>query len=123
MEVKRGEVILADLDKGIGSEQCGLRPVLVIQNDVGNAASTTVIVACITSKPKIASQPTHVGIRMEWGNMSKYSLVILEQIQTIDKKRLIKKIGRVTEGTMKCVDAALKVSLALGKRTNGHRLN
>lgn len=103
----------ADLSPVIGSEQGGVRPVLVIQNDIGNKYSPTIIVAAITSQINKAKLPTHVEIRASEYGLSKDSVVLLEQIRTIDKKRLREKIGRFNDEMMGKVDECLKISLGL----------
>lgn len=113
--VKRGEIYLADLSPVVGSEQGGRRPVLVIQNDIGNRFSSTVIAAAITSvtdKPKL---PTHIEISKKDSGLEKDSIVLLEQIRTIDKIRLGAQIGRLSDRIMKEVDAALVVSLGFNE--------
>jgi mRNA interferase MazF len=113
VNVKRGDVYYADLSPVIGSEQGGVRPVLVIQNDIGNKYSPTIIVAAITSQINKAKLPTHVEIRASEYGLSKDSVVLLEQIRTIDKKRLREKIGRFNDEMMGKVDECLKISLGL----------
>ena len=110
MSVKRGDIYYADLSPVVGSEQGGLRPVLIIQNDVGNRYSPTVIVAAITSQINKAKLPTHIEISgLEYG-LSKDSVILLEQIRTIDKKRLREKIGHLNDEVMIKVDIAMKIS-------------
>lgn len=113
--VRRGDVFFADLQQGIGSEQSGLRPVLVIQNDRGNKNSSTTIIASITSKISKAKLPTHVVLPAELGVMKKDSIILGEQVRTIDKLRLRDRIGHLDENndTMKSVEKALKISLGL----------
>jgi mRNA interferase MazF len=113
MVVKRGEVYLADLNPVQGSEQGGIRPVLVIQNDVGNRYSPTVIIAAITAKISKAKLPTHVEIKKDEVGLIKDSVILLEQIRTIDKERLEDRIGELCAETMKTVDTGLKVSVGL----------
>ena len=113
MVVKRGEVYLADLNPVQGSEQGGIRPVLVIQNDVGNRYSPTVIIAAITAKISKAKLPTHVEINKDEVGLIKDSVILLEQIRTIDKERLEDRIGELCDKTMKTVDTSLKVSVGL----------
>lgn len=113
--VKRGEVYFADLSPVVGSEQGGQRPVLVIQNDVGNRYSPTVIVAAITAKISKAKLPTHVEIHKEDVGLIKDSVVLLEQVRTIDKKRLIQKLGTLSPELMEQVDIALSISMGLFK--------
>ncbi|HOB28718.1 MAG: type II toxin-antitoxin system PemK/MazF family toxin [Dethiobacteria bacterium] len=113
MEVKRGYIFFADLSPVVGSEQGGVRPVLVIQNDVGNRYSPTVIIAAITSQIDKAKLPTHVEINAAEYHLDRDSVVLLEQIRTIDKQRLQKKITELDERVMKQVDDALRISLGL----------
>lgn len=113
MNVKRGDVFYADLSPVIGSEQGGVRPVLVIQNDIGNKYSPTIIVAAITSQINKAKLPTHVEISAPEYGLPKDSVVLLEQVRTIDKKRLREKIGRFNDEMMVKVDDCLKISLGL----------
>lgn len=111
--VKRGDVYYADLSPVIGSEQGGVRPVLVVQNDIGNRYSPTVIVSAITSQINKAKLPTHIEISSDDFSLPKDSVVLLEQIRTIDKKRLKEKIGRFDRNLMVEVDDCLKISLGL----------
>lgn len=111
--VKRGDIFYADLSPVIGSEQGGIRPVIILQNDVGNKYSPTVIVAAITSQINKAKLPTHVEISSEEYGLNKDSVVLLEQVRTLDKKRLKEKIGHMTDKDMQKVDDALTVSLGL----------
>lgn len=111
--VKRGDIFYADLSPVIGSEQGGIRPVIILQNDVGNKYSPTVIVAAITSQINKAKLPTHVEISSEEYGLNKDSVVLLEQVRTLDKKRLKEKIGHMTVKDMQKVDDALTVSLGL----------
>ena len=113
MGVKRGFVFYADLSPVVGSEQGGVRPVLVIQNNVGNKYSPTVIVAAITSHIEKAKLPTHVEISADEYGLEKDSVVLLEQVRTIDKQRLQQKITDLDEKAMVKVDEALKISLGL----------
>ena len=113
MTVKRGDIYYADLSPVVGSEQGGVRPVLIIQNDVGNKYSPTVIIAAITSQINKAKLPTHIEISGEGYGLSKDSCILLEQIRTIDKRRLREKAGHVTEELSSFVDEALKISLGL----------
>jgi len=109
-EIKRGELYYADLSPVIGSEQGGVRPVLVVQNDVGNKYSPTVIVAAITSQINKAKIPTHIELSTEYG-LTKDSVLLLEQIRTLDKRRLKEKIGILDDKRMKDVNTALLISL------------
>lgn len=112
-EYRRGDIYLADLSPFCGSEQGGVRPVIVIQNNTGNKHAPTLVVATITAKTrKKTKQPTHYLIRNNPA-LSRPSLVLLEQLRTIDKQRIIKYLGRVTRKEMRGVDAALRVSLDL----------
>lgn len=113
MIVKRGDIFYADLSPVVGSEQGGIRPVLVIQNDVGNKYSPTVIVAAITSQINKAKMPTHIELSCDDYGLSKDSVVLMEQIRTIDKKRLKEKIGHMDEEHTKNIDEALKISFGL----------
>lgn len=114
MIVKRGEIYYADLSPVIGSEQGGVRPILVVQNDVGNKYSPTIIIAAITSQINKARLPTHVEITAQDFGLPKDSVVLLEQIRTIDKKRLREKIGKFDEDMMRKVDQALRISVGVG---------
>ncbi len=111
--MKRGDVFYADLRPVIGSEQGGIRPVLIIQNDVGNRHSPTVICAAITSKMNKAKLPTHIELSAARYDMDKDSVVLLEQLRTIDKKRLKDKVCHLDGEIMKKVDRALLISLEL----------
>ena len=113
MIVKRGDIFYADLSPVVGSEQGGIRPVLIIQNDVGNRYSPTVICAAITSQINKAKLPTHVEIDSNNISLVKDSVVLVEQIRTIDKKRLREKICRLDDELMLKVDKALLISLSL----------
>ncbi|AFK86155.1 type II toxin-antitoxin system PemK/MazF family toxin [Thermoanaerobacterium saccharolyticum] len=113
MIVKRGDILYADLSPVIGSEQGGVRPVLVIQNDIGNKYSPTVIVSAITSQINKAKLPTHVEINGTEYGLNKDSVILLEQIRTIDKKRLREKIGHFDQEMMEKVNEALQISLGL----------
>ena len=113
MVVKKGDIFYADLSPVIGSEQGGIRPVIIIQNDIGNRYSPTVIVAAITSQINKAKLPTHVEISSEEYRLNRDSVVLLEQIRTLDKRRLKEKIGHMTDTDMKKVNNALLISLSL----------
>ncbi|WP_322536242.1 type II toxin-antitoxin system endoribonuclease NdoA [Bacillus altitudinis] len=113
MIVKRGDVYFADLSPVVGSEQGGVRPVLVIQNDIGNRFSPTAIVAAITAQIQKAKLPTHVEINAKRYGFERDSVILLEQIRTIDKQRLTDKITHLDDEMMEKVDVALQVSLAL----------
>ena len=110
MVIKRGDIFYADLRPVVGSEQGGIRPVLIIQNDVGNKYSPTVIAAAITSRINKAKMPTHIELSAKEYGLNKDSVVLLEQIRTIDKKRLREKIGRLDDALMEKVNDALSVS-------------
>jgi mRNA interferase MazF len=111
--VKRGDVFYADLSPVVGSEQGGVRPVLVIQNDIGNRFSPTVIVAAITAQIQKAKLPTHVEIEAKIHGMERDSVILLEQIRTIDKQRLTDKITHLDDETMRKVDESLQISVGL----------
>ena len=111
--VKRGDIYYADLSPVIGSEQGGVRPVLIVQNDMGNKYSPTIIVAAITSQINKAKLPTHVEISSEEYGLNKDSVILLEQIRTIDKKRLKDKIGHISVLLIESVNKALSISLGL----------
>lgn len=113
MTVKRGDIYYADLSPVIGSEQGGLRPVLIIQNDVGNKYSPTVIAAAITSKLGKSKMPTHIDVYADKFGLAKDSVILLEQIRTIDKKRLKEKMGHLDTNIMQQVNTALSVSFGL----------
>ncbi len=110
-QIKRGELYYADLSPVVGSEQGGVRPVLVVQNDIGNKYSPTVIVAAITSKLSKAKLPTHIEIQASTYGLERDSVILLEQIRTLDKSRLQHKIGDLSYSAMKNVDKALLISL------------
>ena len=112
--VRRGDIFYADLSPVIGSEQGGVRPVLIVQNDVGNKYSPTVICAAITSQINKAKLPTHIEIDTVQSTLVRDSVILLEQVRTIDKKRLREKICRLDEALMNRVNHALSVSLGLG---------
>lgn len=112
MIVKRGDVYFADLSPVVGSEQGGVRPVLVIQNDIGNRFSPTAIVAAITAQIQKAKLPTHVEIDAKRYGFERDSVILLEQIRTIDKQRLTDKITHLDDEMMDKVDEALQISLA-----------
>ncbi|AWZ47636.1 type II toxin-antitoxin system PemK/MazF family toxin [Hathewaya limosa] len=113
MIVKRGDIFYADLSPVVGSEQGGIRPVIIIQNDMGNRHSPTVIISAITSQIDKAKLPTHVEISSEEYGLNKDSVVLLEQIRTLDKRRLKEKIGHMSDKDMVQVDRALKISVGL----------
>ena len=111
IDFKRGELYYADLSPVIGSEQGGVRPVLIIQNDVGNKYSPTVIIAAITSQINKAKLPTHIELSAEVYGLPKDSVVLLEQVRTLDKRRLREKIGAIDGTKMRSIDNALLISL------------
>lgn len=111
--VKRGDIFYADLSPVVGSEQGGTRPVLIVQNDTGNRHSPTVIAAAITSQTNKAKLPTHIELTGKSVGLTKDSVVLLEQIRTIDKRRLREHMGRLDEGMMNRVDNAIAVSFGL----------
>ena len=111
--MKRGDVIYADLRPVIGSEQGGIRPVLIVQNDIGNKHSPTVICAAITSKMNKAKLPTHIELEAAKYQMEKDSVILFEQLRTIDKKRLKDTVCHLDQEIMKKVDQALRISLQL----------
>lgn len=111
--IKRGDIYYADLSPVIGSEQGGLRPVLIVQNDVGNKYSPTVIAAAITSQQTKTNLPTHIKINASGCGLTKDSVVLLEQIRTIDKQRLKEKMGTLDDPTMNGINKAISVSFGL----------
>ena len=113
MNIRRGDIYYADLSPVIGSEQGGLRPVLIVQNDMGNKHSPTVIAAAITSKVSKTKLPTHIDIMGSHVGLAKDSVILLEQIRTIDKKRLKEKMGHLDDATMVHVNDAIHVSFGL----------
>ena len=115
--IRRGDIYYADLSPVVGSEQGGLRPVLIVQNDVGNKYSPTVIAAAITSKMSKAKLPTHIDVTASQVGLLKDSVILLEQIRTIDKIRLKEKMGHLDEVTMSGVNEALFVSFGLGAKS------
>lgn len=115
--VKRGEIYYADLSPVVGSEQGGVRPVLIIQNDVGNRYSPTVIAAAITSRRDKAKLPTHIALFAAGCGLTKDSIILLEQIRTIDKQRLRECMGEIPRDVMKQVDNALEISFGLIPRS------
>lgn len=117
-EIRRGDIYYADLSPVVGSEQGGLRPVLIVQNDVGNRHSPTVIAAAITSRLDKTRLPTHIGVSAAAegaaeSGLSRNSVVLLEQIRTIDKRRLREKMGRLDDTTMQAVNDAISISFGL----------
>ena len=117
MSIKKGDLYFADLSPVMGSEQGGVRPVLVVQNYVGNKFSPTIIVAAVTSKRNKADLPTHVEIAAEGNGLTKNSVVLLEQLRTIDKRRLKERIGTIDKTRLPEVNKALSVSLGIDENT------
>lgn len=117
MSIKKGDLYFADLSPVMGSEQGGVRPVLVVQNDVGNKFSPTIIVAAITSKRNKADLPTHVEIAADGNGLSKNSTVLLEQLRTIDKRRLKERIGAIDQTRLPEVNEALSISLGIDQNS------
>ena len=113
MKMRRGDIYRADLDPVLGSEQGGVRPVLIVQNDVGNKHSPTVIAAAITSQREKAKLPTHIELRAASCGLSRDSVVLLEQIRTIDKRRLKERMGELDAPAMSQVNNALEISFGL----------
>ena len=113
MLVRRGDIFFADLSPVVGSEQGGTRPVLILQNDIGNQYSPTTIVAAITSQIDKAKLPTHVEIVAGEGGLERDSVILLEQIRTIDKSRLMEKVAALNEELMEKVSQAVEISLGL----------
>lgn len=116
--MKRGDIYWADLNSRVGSEQCGKRPVLVIQNNVGNNNSPTTIVASITTVEKNMYMPTHVVISTKEAHLPHNSVVMLEQLYTISKERLLEFVSQLSDTKMKVIDKALKISLSLGENND-----
>ena len=119
MNIKRGDIYYADLSPVVGSEQGGIRPVLIIQNDVGNKYSPTVIAAAITSQREKTKLPTHISVASGDCGLAKDSIVLLEQVRTIDKKRLKERMGTLNDTAMGMVDKALSVSFGLMREKAG----
>lgn len=113
MTIKRGEIYYADLSPVVGSEQGGVRPVLIVQNDIGNRYSPTVIAAAITSQRDKTKLPTHIQVNADGCGLAKDSIVLLEQVRTIDKRRLKEKMGCLDTSSMDRVNQALSVSFGL----------
>ena len=113
MNIRRGDIYYADLSPVIGSEQGGLRPVLIVQNDIGNRYSPTVIAAAITSQRFKTNLPTHIKVNANGCGLAKDSIVLLEQVRTLDKKRLKEKMGNLDPSDMYKIDKALSVSFGL----------
>ena len=112
-EISRGDIYYADLRPVIGSEQGGIRPVLILQNNVGNRHSPTVIAAAITSKQDKTNLPTHIGIKAGTGGLTRDSVVLLEQVRTLDKRRLRERAGQIDPDVQRRVDEALEISFGL----------
>ena len=119
MNIRRGDIYYADLSPVVGSEQGGMRPVLIVQNDVGNKYSPTVIAAAITSRMGKAKLPTHIDSPGVAAGLQKDSVILLEQVRTIDKKRLKEKMGHLDTDTMNHVNSAIVVSLGLAEEPDG----
>ena len=117
MNVQRGDIFYADLSPVVGSEQGGIRPVLIVQNDVGNRFSPTVIAAAITSQKDKARLPTHIQVNSVGSGLAKDSVVLLEQIRTLDKRRLKEHMGRLDDRSMDRVNQALRISFGLSTDT------
>ena len=113
LSIKRGEIYYADLSPVVGSEQGGIRPVLIVQNDMGNRHSPTVIAAAITSQKEKAKLPTHITLNAQTCGLSKDSVVLLEQIRTIDKRRLKERMGEIDSSSMSKINDALTISFGL----------
>ena len=116
MNVHRGDIYYADLSPVVGSEQGGIRPVLIIQNDIGNRHSPTVIAAAITSQLNKTRLPTHIEVNASDYGLTKNSIVLLEQVRTLDKRRLKEKMGHLDTGSMNRVNQALSVSFGLEEK-------
>ncbi|MBE6782880.1 MAG: type II toxin-antitoxin system PemK/MazF family toxin [Ruminococcaceae bacterium] len=117
MLIKRGDIYYADLSPVVGSEQGGIRPVLIVQNDVGNKYSPTVIAAAITSQKYKNSLPTHIRVNADGCGLAKDSIVLLEQVRTLDKRRLKERMGNLDDVDMDRIDKALSVSFGLSGAT------
>ena len=117
LSIKKGDLYFADLSPVTGSEQGGVRPVLVVQNDVGNKYSPTIIVAAITSKKNKADLPTHVAIDADGNGLSKNSIILMEQLRTIVKRRLKERIGTIDKTRLPEVNEALSVSLGIDQHS------
>jgi mRNA interferase MazF len=116
MNIRRGDIYYADLSPVVGSEQGGVRPVLIIQNNIGNRFSPTVIAAAITSQRSKANLPTHIMLHASTTGLAKDSIVLLEQVRTIDKHRLKERMGRLDNTAMTMVDQALSISFGLNEQ-------
>lgn len=113
MNIKRGDIYYADLSPVIGSEQGGIRPVLIVQNDIGNKYSPTVIAAAITSQQGKTELPTHIEVNGDSCGLAKDSVVLLEQVRTIDKRRLKEKMGALPNSDMNKINNAISISMGL----------
>ena len=118
MEIKRGDIFYADLSPVVGSEQGGVCPILIIQNDIGNKYSPTIIAGAITSQLTKAKLPTHIEVTSGQFGLPRDSVILLEQIRTLDKRRLKAKLGSLDEKTMLRVDRAILISLGFARNTN-----
>ena len=118
MEIKRGDIFYADLSPVVGSEQGGVRPILIIQNDIGNKYSPTIIAGAITSQLTKAKLPTHIEVTSGQFGLPRDSVILLVQIRTLDKRRLKAKLGSLDEKTMLRVDRAILISLGFARNTN-----
>lgn len=121
VNIRRGDIYYADLSPVVGSEQGGIRPVLIVQNDVGNRFSPTVIAAAITSQKDKARLPTHIQLNSTGSGLARDSIVLLEQIRTIDKRRLKEHMGRLDAVSMSRVDEALQISFGLDSEDRAER--
>lgn len=117
LKVKRGDIYYADLSPVIGSEQGGMRPVVIIQNDIGNFYSPTVVIAAITARITKPKMPTHVGLNAKHDGVERDSVVLLEQVRTIDKQRLRERLTHLSDAKMVKIDHALAISVGLLPRT------
>lgn len=117
--MKRGDIYRADLDPVVGSEQGGVRPVVIIQNDIGNLHSPTVIVAAVTTRCKKPDLPVHVSITAEESGLARDSVVLTEQVRTLEKTRLTRYLGTLSEEAMRRIDRALQMSLGTARRQDG----
>lgn len=120
MSVTRGDIYYADLSPVVGSEQGGIRPVLIVQNNVGNKYSPTVIAAAITSQRDKTKLPTHIQINANNTGLAKDSIVLLEQVRTLDKRRLKERMGKLDESSMEQVNAALSISFGLNSENDAN---
>ena len=123
MIVKRGEIYYADLSPVVGSEQGGIRPVLIVQNDIGNRYSPTVIAAAITSRTTKNDLPTHIFVDASTCGLTRNSIVLLEQMRTLDKRRLRERMGELAPAMMLQIDRAISVSLGLNPSKHPEKKN